>query len=153
HAPVMEQQFTDITRDYEQSKANYDSLLAKKNQSEMATDLEKTQQGEHFRMLDPPNLPVRPDQPNRLRLCALGLVVGLIFAGGAAAGSEIDGGKVHTVREIKKIVPFDVVVEIPNLPTPVEQAEARRGVLMAGAAAAMILLAIAVGTAITYLRG
>jgi len=153
HAPVMEQQFTDITRDYEQSKANYDSLLAKKNQSEMATDLEKTQQGEHFRMLDPPNLPVRPDRPNRLRLCMVGLVVGLIFGGGAAAGSEIIGGKVHTEREIKKIVPFDIIVEIPNLPTPVEQAAARRGALVAGAAAAAILLAIAVGTAITYLRG
>ena len=87
-APVMEQQFTDLTRDYEQSKANYDSLLSKKNQSEMATDLEKTQQGEHFRMLDPPNLPVRPDKPNRLRLCGLGLMVGLIFGAGAAGRGE-----------------------------------------------------------------
>jgi hypothetical protein len=50
----------DITRDYDQSKTDYESLLAKKNQSEMSTDLEKTQQGEHFRMLDPPNLPVNP---------------------------------------------------------------------------------------------
>jgi succinoglycan biosynthesis transport protein ExoP len=152
-APVMEQQFTDITRDYEQSKANYDSLLAKKNQSEMATDLEKTQQGEHFRMLDPPNLPVRPDKPNRLRLCGLGLVMGLIFGGAAAGAAEVIGGKVQTERQIKKIVPFEIMVEIPDLPTAVEQAAERRGTLVAGAAAAVILLVIAVGSAITYLRG
>ena len=153
HAPVMEQQFTDITRDYEQSKANYDSLLAKKNQSEMATDLEKTQRGEHFRMLDPPNLPVRPDKPNRLRLCGLGLLVGLVFGAVMAGAAEFIGGKVHTEREVKKIVPFEILVEIPNLPTPAEEAETRRSHWFAGAAAALILFAIAVGSAITYLRG
>ena len=77
-APVMEQQFADITRDYDQSKTDYESLLKKKNQSEMSTDLEKTQQGEQFRMLDPPNLPVRPYKPNRLVLCGAGLAVGLV---------------------------------------------------------------------------
>lgn len=153
HAPVMEQQFTDLTRDYEQSKANYDSLLSKKNQSEMATDLEKTQQGEHFRMLDPPNLPVRPDKPNRLRLCGMGLMVGLIFGAGAAGAVELIGGKVHTEREIKKIAPFEILVEIPTLPTPEEAAQARRSAWIAGAAAATILFVIAVGSAITYLRG
>jgi hypothetical protein len=152
-APVMEQQFTDITRDYEQSKANYDSLLAKKNQSEMATDLEKTQQGEHFRMLDPPNLPVRPDKPNRLKLCGLGLVVGLIFGSVAAAGSEVIGGRVQTEREIKKLIPFEILAEIPTLQTPIELAAARRSAVLAGAAAAAILFVIAAGSAITYLRG
>jgi polysaccharide chain length determinant protein (PEP-CTERM system associated) len=152
-APVMEQQFADLTRDYEQSKANYDSLLAKKNQSEMATDLEKTQQGEHFRMLDPPNLPAKPYKPNRLLLCGLGLLVGIILGGVTAAGSETIGGKVHTEREIKKIVPFEIFAEIPILETASEQAAARRGTLLAGAAAAAILLCILAGSAITYLHG
>jgi len=153
HAPVMEQQLTDITRDYEQSKANYDSLLAKKNQSEIATDLEKTQQGEHFKMLDPPNLPLRPDKPNRLRLCALGLLAGLVFGGVVSGATEFMEGKIHTEREVKKIAPFEILAEIPNLPTPAEDAEARRSHWVAGAAAAAILLFIAVGSAITYLRG
>ena len=152
-APVMEQQFTDLTRDYEQSKANYDSLLAKKNQSEMATDLEKTQQGEHFRMLDPPNLPVRPAKPNRLQMCGIGLAVGLFLGGLATAGSEIIGGKVYTEREIKKLVPFEIIAEIPALETAAEQAAARRNNMLAAAAAVMIATCIVVGTAITYLRG
>ncbi len=153
HAPVMEQQYTDLTRDYEQSKANYDSLLAKKNQSEMATDLEKTQQGEHFRMLDPPNLPTRPDKPNRLQMCGLGLLAGLMLGGLTAAGSEIIGGKVHTEREIKKLVPFEVLAEIPTLQTPAENSAARRSAWLAGAAAAAIVFCILAGSAITYLRG
>ena len=51
-----------------------DSLLAKKNDSEMATNLERRQQGEHFRILDPPSLPVKPYFPNRLKLCGIGAV-------------------------------------------------------------------------------
>ena len=67
-APVREQQLADITRDYDQSRTNYDSLLGKMNQSEMATNLEKRQQGEHFRVVDAPNLPTKPYSPNRLKL-------------------------------------------------------------------------------------
>jgi uncharacterized protein involved in exopolysaccharide biosynthesis len=46
--PVREQELAAVTRDYQQSRANYESLLAKKQQSVMATDLEKRQQGEQF---------------------------------------------------------------------------------------------------------
>ena len=152
-APIMEQQFTDITRDYEQSKTNYDSLLAKKNQSQMATELEETQQGEHFRLVDPPNLPVKPYKPNRLMLCGMGLLVGIFLGGATVAGTEMAGGKVHTEREIKKLVPFEILGEIPNLETLADQAAARRRDWAAGAAAAAILFCIMVGTAVTYLKG
>jgi len=152
-APVMEQQFADITRDYDQSKANYDSLLAKKNQSEMATNLEKTQQGEHFSMLDPPNLPTKPYQPNRLQLCGLGLIAGVVLGGGVAAGIEFLGGRVYTEREIKKIVPFEILAEIPVMQTTREQARARRSNILAALTAALILMIILAGAALTYLRG
>ncbi len=55
--PIREQQLADLTRDYDQSKANYDSLLKKQMQSQLATNLEKRQQGEQFRIIDPPSLP------------------------------------------------------------------------------------------------
>jgi succinoglycan biosynthesis transport protein ExoP len=152
-APVMEQQFADITRDYDQSKTDYESLLAKKNQSEMSTDLEKTQQAEHFRMLDPPNLPVRPYKPNRLILCGAGLAVGLVLGGGFAFGKEKLSGKIYTEREIKKVVTFDVIAEIPPIESPAEQSSNRRAAWIAAAAAAVIMGFILLGSAVTYLYG
>ncbi|MGA2422650.1 MAG: GNVR domain-containing protein, partial [Terriglobales bacterium] len=152
-APVMEQQFADITRDYDQSKTDYESLLAKKNQSEMSTDLEKTQQGEHFRMLDPPNLPVRPYKPNRLMLCGAGLAFGLVLGGGFAFGQEKLSGKIYSEREIKKLVPFDVIAEIPPIESLEEQSSHQRGVWIAGAAAVVIVGFILLGSAVTYLYG
>ena len=132
-APVMEQQFADITRDYDQSKADYESLLAKKNQSQMSTNLEKTQQGEHFRMLDPPNLPVKPYKPNRLQLCALGLALGFVLGSGFAFAQEKLSGKIYSEREIKKLVPFEVIAEIPPIESegtvrqPAERLDRGRG--------------------------
>jgi len=152
-APVMEQQFADITRDYDQSKTDYEALLAKKNQSEMSTDLEKTQQGEHFRMLDPPNLPVKPYKPNRLLLCGAGLAVGLLLGGGFAFGQEKLSGKLYSEREIKKLVPFEVIAEIPPIESLEEQSSNRRGAWVAGAAAVVIAGFILLGSAVTYLYG
>lgn len=149
-APVMEQQFADITRDYEQSKTNYDSLLAKKNQSEMSTNLEKTQQGEHFRMLDPPNLPAKPYQPNRLKMSGMGLMLGLVLGAGAAFGREKISGKVYTEKEIKNLLPFEVMSEIPVIETPAEQLAHQRSSWMAAATAVVILGVILLGSAITY---
>jgi hypothetical protein len=152
-APVMEQQFADITRDYDQSKTDYEALLAKKNQSEMSTDLEKTQQAQHFRMLDPPNLAVKPYKPNRLIFCAAGLVVGLVFGGGFAFGTEKLSGKLYSEREIKKIVPFEVIAEIPPIESPQELSARRRNAWIAGAAAATVLVFILLGSAFAYLHG
>jgi protein tyrosine kinase modulator len=152
-APVMEQQFADITRDYDQSKTDYESLLAKKNQSEMSTDLEKTQQGEHFRMLDPPNRPVKPYKPNRLMLCVAGLAAGLVLGGAFAFGQEKLAGKVYSEREIKKLVPFGVIAEIPPIETLEEQSSRKRGAWFAGAAAVLMAGFILLGSAVTYLYG
>src|SRR5438045_4299441 len=83
--PVREQQLTALTRDYEQSKTNYESLLAKKQQSELATNLEKRQEGQQFRMIDPPSLPQKPYFPNRMIVSLGSIVFGLIAGAGLAA--------------------------------------------------------------------
>ena len=60
--PIREQQLADQTRGHDESKLNYDSLLKKKNESSMATSMEQPlQQGERFRVVDPPSLPRSPN--------------------------------------------------------------------------------------------
>jgi capsular polysaccharide biosynthesis protein len=49
------------------------------NQSKMATDLEKRQQGENFKVMDEPNLPEAPTFPNRLVFALGGFVGGLVI--------------------------------------------------------------------------
>jgi polysaccharide biosynthesis transport protein len=81
--PVREQEITGISRDYEIAKANYKSLLDKRIAADMATDLERRQQGERFTMIDPARPPAKPSSPDRPKLiglsCALGLLVAIVF--------------------------------------------------------------------------
>jgi polysaccharide chain length determinant protein (PEP-CTERM system associated) len=82
-SPAVEEEYKSITRDNQTAQAFYDDLLNKMNQSKMATDLEKRQQGEQFRVMDEPNLPEAPAFPKRPAFVmgglALGLALGLLI--------------------------------------------------------------------------
>src|SRR5260370_21222723 len=104
-------------------------------------------------MLDTPNLPVRPYKPNRLLLCGAGVAVGLVLGGGLAFGKEKLRGKIYSEREIKKLVPFDVIAEIPTIESLEERSSDRRAAWIAGAAAVVIVGFILLGSAVTYLYG
>ena len=65
-------------------------------------------------------------------LCGAGLVVGLVFGGGLGFGQEKLGGKIYSEREIKKVVPFDVIAEIPPIESLEEQSSHRRSAWIAG---------------------
>ena len=98
--PVREQQLSDLTRGYEQSKANYDELLKKKNESAMATSMELLQQGERFRIIDAPSLPIKPDFPNRLKFCGIGLGVGLALGVVVAGAFEVMDDRIYDRKRI-----------------------------------------------------
>lgn len=115
--PLREQQLADLMRDYEQSRSYYESVLAKKMQSEMASDLEKRQQGEQFRILDPATLPTKPYSPDRIMLSWGGLLVGIMLGFGSAAGAELLDDRVHGEAELRRLFPSAVFTEIPPLPT------------------------------------
>ena len=152
-APGTEQQLAELTRGYEQSKANYDELLKKKNQSAMATSMEQMQQGERFTMLDPPSLPEKPDFPNRLKFCGFGLVVGLAFGIVVVAAFEFFDDRMHGEKEIKALLPIAVISEIPEIQSPSDERKSRRRVALGWTMAAFVAVTILVGSTISYLRG
>jgi uncharacterized protein involved in exopolysaccharide biosynthesis len=142
--PETEQELADISRGYEESKANYDSLLQKQNQSQLATSLEQRQQGEQFRIVDPPSLPSRPSTPNHLFISMAGLMAGFALGAGLAAFLELTNVRVRQEKDLEGVVPLTVLVGIPHLDTPGER---RSRVLLRGmefcVAVVMIILMLA----------
>jgi polysaccharide chain length determinant protein (PEP-CTERM system associated) len=76
-SPEVEEEYKAITRDSTTAQEFYQGLLKKMEDSKMATDLEKRQQGEQFRVMDEPNLPEAPASPKRQVFVAGGLAAGL----------------------------------------------------------------------------
>ena len=151
--PIREQQLADLTRGYEQSKALYDGLLKKKNESAMATSMELRQQGERFRILDPPSLPVKPEFPNRLKFCGIGLGIGLVLGAVVAGAFEMMDDRLYQAEEIKSLLPVAVLAEIPTVVNPLDQRDNRQKAWLGWAAAAVVFVTILAGSAFSYLRG
>jgi polysaccharide biosynthesis transport protein len=151
--PVREQQLADFTRGYDQSKAIYDDLLKRKNESAMATDMEKLQQGERFSVIDPPSLPTKPDFPNRLKFCGIGLAAGLALGVIVAGAFEFMDDRIYDEKALQKMLPVPVISEIPSIISTAEQQEARRHMWVGWATAAIVFGAILVGSAFSFLRG
>ena len=151
-APGTEQELADVNRGYEQSKANYDDLLKKKDDSEMATSMEEMQQGERFTMLDPPSLPSKPDFPNRLKFCAIGLGVGFVLGSILAGGFEFMDDRLHTEKEIKSLLPISVISDIPAIVSPVDEQNSRKKLALGWATSALVVGAILAGSVFSLLH-
>jgi uncharacterized protein involved in exopolysaccharide biosynthesis len=151
--PVREQQLSDLTRGYEQSKANYDDLLKKKNGSAMATSMELLQQGQRFRIIDPPSLPLKPEFPNRLKFCGMGLGIGLALGVVVAGAFEMMDDRIYDEKELQKLLPVSVISEIPGIVTPTDAGREHRLLWVGWATAAFVSVTILVGSALSYLRG
>ena len=83
NASQREQEFLVLSRDYESTRKTYDSLLARRQQAQLAENLEKRQKSEQFRVLDEARVPTKPWKPRRLLILLAGMGLGLTVGGGA----------------------------------------------------------------------
>ncbi len=150
--PAVEQQMADLTRGYDQTKADYDGLLKKKNESEMATNMEQMQQGERFTMLDPPSLPLKPDFPNRLKFCGIGLGVGLALGLIVAGSFEVLDDRLYSEKQIKTLLPVAIISEVPEVLLPSDEWRNMRKIVLGWSLGALVVATILAGSVYTYLH-
>lgn len=151
--PAIEQQLLELTRGYDQSKKDYDDLLQRKNESQMATSMEQMQEGERFTVLDPASLPLKPDFPNRLKFCGIGLGAGIGLGLAVVLGFEFLDDRLHSEKEIKSMLNMPILSEIPELLSPADEQSIKRRAVLRWALTAVALFFIMAGSAVSYLRG
>ncbi|HEX3556524.1 MAG TPA: GNVR domain-containing protein [Thermoanaerobaculia bacterium] len=76
NVPRVEQELLSLTRDYDNIKRSYESLLDKRLNARLYENLEKSQQGEQFTILEAALPPTGPYSPNMLLVLGLGLAMG-----------------------------------------------------------------------------
>ncbi len=76
NVPRVEQELLSLTRDYDNIKRSYESLLDKRLNARLYENLEKSQQGEQFTILEAALPPNSPYSPNMLIVLGLGLAMG-----------------------------------------------------------------------------
>ena len=113
--PAVEQQFKNITRDYQTALQFYNSLLAKTNESEMSTDLERRQEGEQFQVLDSANLPEYPSFPLWWQFALGGLGGGLLIGFAIALVQELRDKAIRDERDIELYLALPTLALVPAI--------------------------------------
>jgi polysaccharide chain length determinant protein (PEP-CTERM system associated) len=112
-SPAVEQQYKELTRDYQTALDFYNDLLKKRDQSAMAADLERHQEGENFSILDPANLPDKPSFPNRPMFALGGFAGGLALGMAIAFFLESRDSSFRTERDVETALRLPVLAMVP----------------------------------------
>lgn len=115
-APTVQEQYSALTRDRQTAQDFYNDLLKKRDDAQMATDLERRQESENFRVLDPPSLPEEPSFPNRQLFVLGGLIAGLAIGACLVRIAEMRDKSIRQPRDVEMLlgVPTLAVISSRN---------------------------------------
>jgi polysaccharide chain length determinant protein (PEP-CTERM system associated) len=114
-SPVVELQLKELTRNYQRALDFYNELSKKRDNSAMASDLVHQQEGEQFRVLDPPSLPTSPSFPNMLNFAGGGIGGGMALGVGILYLLMATDKTLRTEREVEMFLKLPVLASLPIL--------------------------------------
>lgn len=82
--PQVAEQFSQLNRDYNINKSNYENLIGRRESAKLSGELSATSDMLTFKVIDPPTVPLVPSGPNRLMLFSLVFVGALLGGIGSA---------------------------------------------------------------------
>ena len=136
-APTREAELAELTRDYSTFQQAYQTLLVKKQESQISANLERRQIGEQFKILDPARLPEKPSSPDRPKLYLLGIAIALAVGGAFAIFSEYFDRTLRSEEDVQLVLNALVLATIPNV-VPLSHTKGRRRVVASGVAAVLL---------------
>ena len=127
-SPLIQEQYKELTRDYNTELTAYNQLLSEMNRAKMATDLERRQEGEQFVIMDQPNIPDTPTFPDPIKFTAGGFVLGLMLGVAIVAMLEYKDTALSTERDIWEFTKLPTLAVIGYIPADeLAQPDKKRG--------------------------
>ena len=146
NAPARQQEFQQPSLDYDAVNERYQALVKRSEEAQLAENLERGQNTEQFRILDPAIPPPLPAAPDRLWLLAMGVVAALGLAFAAIVAAEKLDTSFHTVDELQAFTSLPTLARIRLIPSASRVRRQRlRFVLIAAAAIVGAVVAAAGG--------
>jgi len=147
NTPRREQEFQDISRDYEATREQHQSLSRRYEEAQLAESMEQRQKGERFRILDAAVASPTAATPNRGRLLGLAFALTVGLAAAAVVLAEALDTSFHSAAELRAVAGLPILVSIAPIVT---EADAQRRRLRFRLATACVLLSLILLTGTSY---
>jgi uncharacterized protein involved in exopolysaccharide biosynthesis len=124
--PTIEPEYLDLVRDRENSMRKHQEITSRLMEAQVSAELEVQRKGERFSLIDPPELPEKPDRPNRMAIIILGAL--LAVGGGIGSGLVADNldRTVRTADQLGRVMRTLPLAVIPYMPSEAELARFER---------------------------
>jgi uncharacterized protein involved in exopolysaccharide biosynthesis len=119
--PRVEQQLAELMRDYDTTRTSYQTMLSKRNYSNVAAEMERRAKGEQFRILDPASYPEKPFKPNLLQINFLGVLVGFFVGAALALLMEVTDETLYNDKDVIFSTSLPILAAIPWVANAREQ--------------------------------
>jgi polysaccharide chain length determinant protein (PEP-CTERM system associated) len=117
--PYRENEFTALSRDRQATREQYESLLRRYEEAQLAESMAAADQGERFRIIEDAIPPALPIGPNRFQVLILGVVFGLAAAAMVMLLLEQADTSFHSVDDLRQFTRVPVLATIPRIgPAP-----------------------------------
>jgi len=126
-SPGIEEEYKQLTRDYDTAQKFYDDRLANRKQAEMQLAAVQEQQGETMSVLIPADLPDSPSSPNRLLFSGGGLAGGLMLGLGLALWLEMRDTSLRSETDVVAALDLPVLSQVPWVGTAEEENGKKNG--------------------------
>ena len=130
-SPGVEQEWLILRRDYDNAIKKYKEIKQNQLQAEISEKLERDSMGERFSVIDPPDLPSLPIEPDRPGILLLGTVLSLAGSVTLAAFKEFTDRTVRGARAVARLLQAPPLSVIPRIVNKEDLRRRRRSRIMA----------------------
>ena len=124
--PEVEASLSQLNRDYQVNKANYQELLKRRESAKISGKLGAASKLMSFKIIDPPTVPEIPVGPDRAKLYSVAFFIALAAGIGVAFALNQLRPSFHSQGKLREITGMPVLGTVPMIWTHKEKSERKK---------------------------
>jgi polysaccharide chain length determinant protein (PEP-CTERM system associated) len=118
NVPVIEAELKQLDRDYQVIAAKHEDLLSRRETAKLGEDVEQTASDVTFRVIDPPFVPSKPSEPNKLLLNSVVLLLALGIGAAVALLASLIKPVIVDQQSLVKLTGLPLLGIVTLVPSP-----------------------------------
>jgi uncharacterized protein involved in exopolysaccharide biosynthesis len=123
---TVQTEYSKLAQESENASKQYNDTLSKLTDAKVAKEIDDTQMGERFIVIEEPQVPNKPEKPNRLKIMLGGFFLALCGGLFASIFAENLDHSVKSAEQLQKITKVPVLTVLPFVMTDAEKQAASK---------------------------